>query len=224
MEYRNMREGIFISRPNRFIANIEIDGSVEVCHVKNTGRCRELLIPGTRVWVEESGNPARKTKYDLVTVDRGGVIVNMDSQAPNKLFAEWAKENIKDLEEIKSEVRYGSSRFDFRLRAGGKECYVEVKGCTLEREGVALFPDAPTDRGVKHLRELIEVKKAGLDAMVFFVIQMKAPKVFRPNRETHPEFAEALRDASEAGVKVLAYDCGVVPGRVMIDSPVKVEL
>ena len=225
MQYHNIREGRFLSRPNRFIAHVEIDGQVEVCHVKNTGRCRELLVPGTTVWVEESDNPNRKTRFDLITVDRGGMMINMDSQVPNKLFAEWAKEgHMGALDEIRAECRFGESRFDFRLRQGEQLTYVEVKGCTLEVDGQALFPDAPTERGVKHIRELMAVRAAGHDAILFIVIQMKGVKVFRPNRTTHPAFADALLEAQAAGVEIMAWDCIVTPDRIFIDQPVEVRL
>ncbi|MBQ5761033.1 MAG: DNA/RNA nuclease SfsA [Clostridia bacterium] len=225
MRYDHIREGRFLSRPNRFIAHVEVDGKVEVCHVKNTGRCRELLIPGTTVWIDESDNPNRKTRFDLIAVDRGGMMVNMDSQAPNRLFAEWAKEgHLGVLDEIKAECRFGESRFDFRLRQGEQLTYVEVKGCTLEVEGEALFPDAPTERGVRHIRELMAAKVAGHRAILFIVIQMKGAKVFRPNRATHPAFADALQEAQAAGVEIMAWDCVVSPETVRIDQPIEVRI
>lgn len=223
MRYDHIREGRFLSRPNRFIAHVEVDGKVEVCHVKNTGRCRELLIPGTTVWIDESDNPNRKTRFDLIAVDRGGMMVNMDSQAPNRLFAEWAKEgHLGTLDEIKAECRFGESRFDFRLRQGEQLTYVEVKGCTLEVAGEALFPDAPTERGVRHIRELMAAKAAGHRAILFIVIQMQGAKVFRPNRATHPAFADALQEAQAAGVEIMAWDCVVSPETVRIDQPIEV--
>ncbi len=225
MQYHNIREGRFVSRPNRFIAHVETAEGVEVCHVKNTGRCRELLIPGTTVWIDESMNPNRKTRFDLITVDRGGTLVNMDSQAPNRLFAEWAEEgHLGVLDEIRAECRFGESRFDFRLRQGEQLTYVEVKGCTLEVDGVALFPDAPTERGVRHIRELIAARAAGHRAILFIVIQMKGAKVFRPNRATHPAFADVLAEAQAAGVEIAAWDCVVTPETIRIDRPVPVEL
>lgn len=225
MRYDHIREGRFLSRPNRFIAHVEVDGKVEVCHVKNTGRCRELLIPGTTVWIDESDNPNRKTRFDLIAVDRGGMMVNMDSQAPNRLFAEWAKEgHLGALDEIKAECRFGESRFDFRLRQGEQLTYVEVKGCTLEVAGEALFPDAPTERGVRHIRELMAAKAAGHRAILFIVIQMKGAKVFRPNRATHPAFADALQEAQAAGVEIMAWDCVVSPETVQIDQPIEVRI
>ena len=225
MIYHHIREGRFVSRPNRFIAHVEVDRQIEVCHVKNTGRCRELLIPGTTVWIDESENPNRKTKYDLIAVDRGGMLVNMDSQAPNRLFAEWAGEgHLGSFDEIRPECRFGDSRFDFRLRQGEKLTYVEVKGCTLEIDGVAFFPDAPTERGVKHIRELMAARAAGHGAMLVVVIQMKGPQYFSPNRATHPAFADALLEAQAAGVEILALDCRVAPNEVHIDGPVPLRL
>ena len=226
MIYSHIREGRFLSRPNRFIAHVETAEGTVVCHVKNTGRCRELLIPGTRVWIDESFAPGRKTKFDLITVDRQGRLVNMDSQAPNRVFAEWARKGgLGPIERLRPECRFGQSRFDFCLtRPGGSLCYVEVKGCTLEEAGVALFPDAPTERGVRHLRELIAARQAGYEAAVCFIIQMKGPRCFEPNRRTHPAFADALLDARAAGVEVSALDCTVAPDRLNIDRPVPVRL
>jgi len=225
MIYHHIQAGRFVSRPNRFIAHIEVDGRIEVCHVKNTGRCRELLIPGTRVWIDESQNPKRKTKFDLIAVDRGGMMVNMDAQAPNKLFAEWAGEgHLGVLDEIRPECRFGDSRFDFRLRQGDQLTYVEVKGCTLEVDGEALFPDAPTERGVKHIHALMAAKAAGHGAMLVFVIQMKGPRCFRPNRATHPAFADALAEAQAAGVEIMALDCIVASEAVHIDAAVPICL
>lgn len=224
MIYDNICEGRFISRPNRFIANIEIDGVAQVCHVKNTGRCAELLVPGCRVWVQRARNTARRTAFDLITADRGDMLVNIDSQAPNRLFAEWAGNNVPGLEEIKPEQTFGDSRFDFRIKAGGRDMFVEVKGVTLERDGRALFPDAPTERGIKHLNGLARAAGEGYAAAVFFVIQMKGPGVFSPNRDAHPAFGDALVRAREAGVKVMAYDCIVTPGSVVIDRPVDIRL
>ncbi len=223
MFYFNVRKGRFISRPNRFIANVDMDGKAEVCHVKNTGRCAELLVPGAAVWAAKATNALRRTKYDLITVDREGVLVNMDSQAPNRLFAEWAiSGGVDGLEDIKAERRYKTSRFDFMLSRRGRPMFVEVKGVTLERDGVAFFPDAPTERGVKHIRELMEAKKDGYDAAIFFVIQMKGPKCLKPNAATHPAFAEALAEARAFGVEVRARDCIVTPHSVTIDKEIEV--
>ena len=226
MEYESITPGIFLSRPNRFIAQVEIEGREETVHVKNTGRCRELLIPGATVWLTESRNPARKTRYDLVAVDKGGLLINMDSQAPNRVFAQWAEEGrfVQGLTLLRPETAWGTSRFDFYWEAGDRRGFVEVKGCTLERDGLALFPDAPTERGVKHLRELTAACQAGYEAAVCFVIQMKEIRAFRPNDKTHPEFGDALRRAAAEGVQVLAVDCQVRPGGLEMDRPVPVEL
>ena len=226
MRYDNITPARFLSRPNRFIARVELEGGEETVHVKNTGRCRELLVPGTTVWLTESGNPVRKTRYDLVAVDKGGTLINMDSQAPNRVFAEWAREGrfVEGLPLLRPETVWGSSRFDFYWEAGERRGFVEVKGCTLEKDGLALFPDAPTERGVKHLNELVAAHEAGWEAAVCFVIQMKGICVFRPNDETHPEFGAALRRAAAAGVEVLAVDCLVEPDSLNMDRPVPVEL
>jgi len=227
MRYHQIKEAVFLSRPNRFIARVEVDGHPETVHVKNTGRCKELLIPGTKVYLEESGNPTRKTRYDLVTVEKRSLLINMDSQAPNRLFQEWAQGgNFRpELTLLRPETTWGSSRFDFYWEdAGGKKGFVEVKGCTLEQDGYARFPDAPTERGVKHLEELIKARQEGFEAAVCFVLQMEGMKQFSPNDETHPAFGEALRRAAGAGVEILAYECHVVPGQVEMTKPVPVVL
>jgi sugar fermentation stimulation protein A len=226
MRYDNITPAKFLSRPNRFIAQVEVDGREETVHVKNTGRCRELLVPGATVWLTQSANPARKTRYDLVAVDKGGLLINMDAQAPNRVFAEWAQGGhlVDGLTLLRPETTWGSSRFDFYWEAGERRGFVEVKGCTLETGGLALFPDAPTQRGVKHLRELIAAHEAGYEAAVCFVIQMKGMRQFRPNDATHPEFGAALRQAAQAGVGVLAVDCQVTPDSLTMDAPVPVEL
>ena len=202
------------------------DGREETVHVKNTGRCRELLLPGARVWLEGSENPKRKTAFDLVAVDRGGLLINMDAQAPNRVFAEWANTGAfrPGLTLLRPETAWGGSRFDFYWEAGEHRGFVEVKGVTLERDGLALFPDAPTLRGVKHLEELAAARSAGYEAAVCFVIQMKGPRVFRPNGDTHPQFGAALRAAAAAGVEVLARDCLATPDSLTLDAPVPVEL
>ena len=202
------------------------DGREETVHVKNTGRCRELLLPGARVWLEGSENPKRKTAFDLVAVDRGGLLINMDAQAPNRVFAEWANTGAfrPGLTLLRPETAWGGSRFDFYWEAGEHRGFVEVKGVTLERDGLALFPDAPTLRGVKHLEELAAARSAGYEAAVCFVIQMKGPRAFRPNDDTHPQFGTALRAAAAAGVEVLARDCLVTPDSLTLDAPVPVEL
>jgi sugar fermentation stimulation protein A len=220
-----MVEGIFLTRPNRFIAHVQIDGKTEVCHVKNTGRCRELLPAGAKVWCEESGNPARKTKYDLITVEKGRYLINMDSQAPNAAAKAWLEGGgLGPAELVLPERKFGNSRFDFYLERNGRGMFVEVKGVTLEEGGVCRFPDAPTERGVKHLRELIEVKREGMDAAVLFVIQMKPVKYLEPNDLTDPAFGQALREAATAGVEVLAVDCRVTEDSMEIGDPVEVRL
>lgn len=222
MEYKNIYSGIFQSRPNRFIAMVEIDGRIEKCHVKNTGRCRELLIPGTQVFLEKSDNPDRKTAYDLIGVMKGEVYINMDSQAPNKVAHEWLKSQGWD--KIKPECKFGNSRLDFYMENDARKAFMEVKGVTLEEDGIARFPDAPTERGIKHMEELIKAVQQGYEAYILFVIQMKGISCFEPNDATHPAFGETLRKAAKAGVKVLAYDCVTVPGQVRMDEPVEVKL
>ncbi len=226
MYYKNICPAIFESRPNRFISHVDIDGLSVVAHVKNTGRCRELLVPGASVLLEESEKPERKTKYDLVSVYKGDRLINMDSQAPNRLFFEWVKAGnfFTNCTLLKPETSFKNSRFDFYAEADGQKHFIEVKGVTLEKDNVALFPDAPTERGVKHLNELIAAKEAGFCTWVVFVIQMKGITQFSPNDETHPAFGEALRAAAHAGVKVLALDCNVTPGNVVINDFVPVVL
>ena len=226
MRYQEVREGRFLLRPNRFIAHVEVDGRVEVCHVKNTGRCRELLVPGAPVYLEKSTNPARKTRYDLIAVRKGGLLINMDAQAPNKVFGEWAAAGgfRPDLTALRPEYTWEDSRFDFRLETAAGVHFVEVKGVTLEENGEARFPDAPTERGAKHLRGLLRASEQGFRAKVCFVIQMKGPRVFRPHDRTDPAFGEALRRAAAGGVHVVAVDCLVEPDLLAIDAPVPVDL
>ena len=226
MRYHAVEKGRFLVRPNRFIAHVELDGRTEVCHVKNTGRCRELLVPGAAVYLERADNPARKTQYDLVAVEKGDLLINMDAQAPNKVFGEWAAAGrfLPGLTAIRPEYTWEDSRFDFLLEDGAGPYFVEVKGVTLEEKGQARFPDAPTQRGVKHLNGLRRAAEQGLRAAVFFVIQMKGVTSFRPNDETHPAFGGALRAAAKAGVGVFAYDCIVSPEGLVVDSPVRVLL
>ena len=226
MQYDEIVKGIFRSRPNRFIAHVDVDGKTEVCHVKNTGRCRELLVPGAAVYLEKAKNPARKTKFSLVAVEKGNRLINMDSQAPNKAFGEWAEKSglFGALTRIKPETVFGASRFDFYLEADDRKIFVEVKGVTLEEDGVCLFPDAPTQRGVKHLKELCRCAFEGYEACVFFVVQMQNVTCFMPNEKTHPAFAQALRAAKEAGVQIFAYDCNVTPYGIWINQPVMVKL
>ncbi len=226
MQYDNIREGIFISRPNRFIAEVAIAGHTELCHVKNTGRCKELLVPGAKVYVNQSDSPLRTTKYDLVSVYKGERLINIDSQAPNKVFLEHLRSgrNISGITHIRSEAKYGGSRFDFYVEAGQRRIFIEVKGVTLEEDGVALFPDAPTLRGVKHLNELTACLKEEYEAQVVFVIQMRGVKYFTPNTRMHAAFAEALAVAASAGVKVVALDCYVQPDSMVIRELVPVEI
>lgn len=223
MKYEKIIEGKFISRPNRFIAYVEIEGKAEIAHVKNTGRCKELLTEGARVFLEVSSNPERKTKYDLVAVYKGDILINMDSQAPNKVALEFIKEQFKNAK-IKPEYTYGNSRIDIYVEKDGKKSLIEVKGVTLENNGIAMFPDAPTERGIKHINELIKARDDGYDSYILFVIQMKGIKEFKPNYKTHKEFGEALKGAENAGVKILAYDCTVTPTTLKIDAPVCVNL
>ncbi len=226
MRYEKMEPAVFLERPNRFVAYVEQAGRREICHVKNTGRCRELLVPGAELYVQRSDNPARKTALDLIAVKKGSQWVNMDSQAPNKAAAEWLRQGGLGCREItiRPEYKYGDSRFDFFLEADGRKAFMEVKGVTLEEDGIARFPDAPTERGVKHIRELIRCLDAGYEAYVFFVIQMKGVRAFEPNDRTHPAFGEALREAAKKGVQILAYDCVVRPDEMSIDQRIEVWL
>ena len=211
MKYHRIVKGKFIERPNRFIAHVEIDGKPAVCHVKNTGRCRELLTEGATVILECADNPTRRTAYDLVAVYKGETLIHLDSQSPNRIFGEWVKTSgyFPNLTLVRPECTYQNSRFDFYIEADGRRIFVEVKGVTLEKDGVVMFPDAPTERGAKHLRELAEAVKEGYEAYVFFVIQMESCKYFTPNRETDPAFAAALEKAAEAGVNLRAVTCSV---------------
>lgn len=226
MRYEKMEPAVFLERPNRFVAYVERAGRREICHVKNTGRCRELLVPGAELYVQRSDNPARKTALDLIAVKKGSQWVNMDSQAPNKAAAEWLRQGGLGCRKItiRPEYKYGDSRFDFFLEADGRKAFMEVKGVTLEEDGIARFPDAPTERGVKHIRELIRCLDAGYEAYVFFVIQMKGVRAFEPNDRTHPAFGEALREAAKKGVQILAYDCVVRPDEMSIDQRIEVWL
>lgn len=226
MKYDNPIEGIFLERPNRFIAMVEINGRRERCHVKNTGRCRELLIPGAEVILQFSGNAKRKTAYDLVAVRKGKVLVNMDSQAPNQAIREMLQEGrlFDEISLIKPEKVFRHSRFDFYVEAGKRKIYMEVKGVTLEENGIAYFPDAPTQRGVKHLHELEECVREGYEAYAVFVVQMKGVRYFTPNRRTHPAFGEALLSARNTGVKVLAFDCRVTEQGMRIDEEIPVMI
>ena len=225
MHYDNMVKGQFVSRPNRFIAHVEIQGQTEIVHVKNTGRCRELLPVGAAVWCQRSNNPNRKTKYDLITVQKGHRLINMDSQAPNAAAKEWLLQGgLGAITNLKAESRYGDSRFDFSFTKDGIPCFLEVKGVTLETEGVCAFPDAPTIRGARHLKELTALKEEGYGAYVLFVIQMTDVKQLQPNDATDPAFGKALREAARSGVEVLAMDCRITPNSMEIQAPVQVKL
>lgn len=225
MKYGKMVPGKFLTRPNRFIAHVEIEGKQEVCHVKNTGRCRELLPPGAQVWCEVAGNPARKTKFDLITVKKGQRLINMDSQAPNAAVKEWLSAGgLGAVENLRPETVHGGSRFDFSFTLEGRPCLLEVKGVTLETDGVCAFPDAPTERGARHLRELAQAAREGYGAYVLFVIQMSDVQFLHPNDATDPEFGLALREAAAAGVQVMAMDCRVEIDGMTIGKPVEVLL
>ena len=230
MQYDAVRRGVFLRRPNRFIAQVLIDGREETVHVKNTGRCRELLVPGAAVYLEESSNPARKTRYSLIAVQKRDLLINMDSQAPNAAAAEALAAGIVALPEfggllpgIRREAAYGASRFDFLLERGICRAFVEVKGVTLEEEGAVLFPDAPTQRGIKHLEELCRARREGYACAVLFVIQMERAAYFAPNNRTHPQFGRALLEARQAGVHLLARRCRVTPDSMAL-LPEEVEI
>ena len=225
MHYQNMVPGVFLARPNRFIAHVEIDGKLEICHVKNTGRCRELLPEGANVWCQQFDNPNRKTKFDLITVKKGDRLINMDSQAPNTAAKEWLLSGgLGQISELKAEYTHGDSRFDFSFLKDGRRCFLEVKGVTLENSGICAFPDAPTERGVKHLKGLTELAMQGFGAYVLFVIQMADVKYLHPNDTTDPAFGNALREAAATGVQVLAMDCAVTENTMVIGKPVEVRL
>ena len=215
MVYENVTKAVFLNRPNRFIAEVEIDGQKEIVHVKNTGRCKELLILGCEVWLTAPGTPNRKTKYDLIAVRKDtGILFNIDSQAPNKVVKEWLES--QDYDVVIPEYTYGDSRIDFYMEHGTDKYLMEVKGCTLEVDGMGYFPDAPTERGVKHIRELIKAKKAGYHAMLCFVIQMDGVSEVKANVDTHPEFGVALEDAKKAGVEILFLRCHVEPDTLTV--------
>ena len=225
MRYKEMVPGEFLARPNRFIARVEIGGKEETVHVKNTGRCRELLPKGAEVWCEKAANPSRKTKFDLITVRKGDRLINMDSQAPNTAAGEWLLSGgLGEISGLRSEVFRGDSRFDFSFIKDGRTCFLEVKGVTLENDGICAFPDAPTDRGAKHLKGLAEAVRDGCGAYVLFVIQMKDVKCLHPNDATDPAFGRALREAAAAGVTVMAMDCEVTEDSMVIRKEVPVVL
>lgn len=222
--YDEVKKGIFLSRPNRFIAHVMVDGKEEICHVKNTGRCRELLVPGAPVTLSVSQNPQRKTRYDLVAVWKGNTCINMDSQAPNHAAGEALWRILPDVKSVKGEVLHGDSRLDFCVETERNTWFVEVKGVTLEKDGHALFPDAPTERGIKHLHSLIRCVEEEHKAAALFVIQMKGVHTFSPNDQMHPQFGEALRQAAAKGVEIWAYDCLVTETGMELDQPVPVKL
>ncbi|MBQ3257717.1 MAG: DNA/RNA nuclease SfsA [Oscillospiraceae bacterium] len=229
-------KGNFIERPNRFIAKVLVNGTVETVHVKNTGRCRELLIPNATVYLEHWDTDTRKTKYDLIAVEKGERLINMDSQAPNKVAGEYLPKLFPDLTLLKAEVKHGNSRFDFymerpitsvgadSIRPQTEKWFIEVKGVTLEEDGIVRFPDAPTERGVKHIEELISCLDEGYRAMILFIVKMKGVTRLEPNDRTHPQFGEALRRAAAAGVEIRAVDCIVTPDGVVADMPLMVKL
>lgn len=226
MIYDRIIPAIFADRPNRFIAHVEIEGRREICHVKNTGRCRELLTPGARVLLQGNDSPARKTRYDLISVYKGRRLVNIDSSAPNQVFAEWLPRSglFQHITLIKPEQRFGASRFDFYLEGHGRRAFVEVKGVTLENQEVVSFPDAPTQRGLKHIKELADCVRAGFEAYAIFIVQMEDVSYFEPNREIHPAFADALQMAASQGVQVLALDCRVTENSIYARKTVEVRL
>lgn len=225
LQYSNMVPGVFLTRPNRFIAHVEIDGQPQVVHVKNTGRCRELLPAGAEVYCQKSDNPARKTAYDLIAVRKGARLINMDSQAPNAAAKEWLLGGgLGAIGNLRPETKHGDSRFDFSFELDGRPCFLEVKGVTLEDDGICAFPDAPTERGAKHLRGLTQAVKDGYGAYVLFVIQMEDVSYLLPNDLTDPSFGAALREAAANGVTVLAMDCHVTMDSMTIGKPVPVCL
>lgn len=223
MRYSNITEGKFLSRPNRFIAYAEIDGRTEKCHVKNTGRCKELLTEGCTVYLERASNPDRKTRFDLVAVKKGDRLINMDSYAPNLAAGEFLPKLFPE-GRIRAEYTCGDSRYDFYIEEGDRKILLEVKGVTLENDGVVMFPDAPTERGIKHINGLAEHIGEGYEGYILFVVQMGDVKYFTPNDVTHPQFGEALRKAAAQGVKVLAYDCIVTPETMEINKKVEIRL
>lgn len=228
MEYRTIQRAVFLSRPNRFIAVCQVNGKEEVVHVKNTGRCRELLIPGTEVWLEPAADPNRKTAWSLIAVNKSGKLINIDSQAPNQIAWEGFQSGnlqipgYENPEKVRREVKFGESRLDFCLEGDFSTAYGEVKGVTLEENQVCSFPDAPTERGVRHIEELIAAKKAGYGAFLLFIVQMEGMKYLVPNEKTHPAFGEALRKAAKAGVKIIARECSVQPGSIWIAGEIPV--
>lgn len=224
MRYESIVKGEFLERPNRFIAICNINGVEEVCHVKNTGRCKELLIKGATVYLQKNNNPNRKTQYDLIAVRKGDKLINMDSQVVNYVFLEYVNNLFDDIILVKPECKYGNSRIDVYIETKNDKIFIEVKGVTLENDGVVSFPDAPTERGIKHLKELQKAVTEGYKAYVVFVVQMSDVKYFEPNRKTHPEFAEELRNAYENGVIPLAFECNVAPDEIIISKEITVKI
>lgn len=226
MIYDNIKKAKFLSRPNRFIAHIEIDGKTEIAHVKNTGRCKELLTSSATVFVQENNLPHRKTKYDIISVYKSGQLINIDSQVPNKVFSEWAKNGnfLSNIELIKPETTYQNSRFDFYVEANDRKIFVEIKGVTLEENGIAMFPDAPTERGVKHINELIHCTTNGYEAYIVFIIQMNNVDYFTPNDKTHKDFGDVLRQAKTKGVNIIAIDCIVTEESIVANNYVDINL
>ncbi len=224
MKYKNIVEGIFLERPNRFIAHCLIDGKEEICHVKNTGRCKELLVKDSTVYLQKADNPNRKTKYDLISVQKGERLINMDSQIVNSVALEFIPELFHDITFVKPEYKYGNSRFDIYVETETDKIFIEVKGVTLENDGIVSFPDAPTQRGVKHLKELQKAVTEGYRAYVLFIVQMSDVKYFEPNIKTHSEFAEELKKAKDNGVIPLAFDCAVTPDSIEIRKPVLIKI
>ena len=228
MQYQSVKKAVFLRRPNRFIAQVELEGAEETVHVKNTGRCRELLVPGAAVYLAEGTNPNRKTRYDLIAVEKGDRLINMDAQAPNRVFGEWAAAGgfRSGLTLLRPETTWGNSRFDFYWESSenGRKGFVEVKGVTLEEGGAVYFPDAPTERGVKHVEELMACLAAGYEAALFLVVQMEGVAFWSPNDRTHPAFGEAVRRAAAAGVEILCRDCRVTPDSLNMGEPVEIRL
>ena len=218
--------GKFLARPNRFIAHVEIAGREEIVHVKNTGRCKELLLPGATVYVQHFPESKRKTKYDLIAVEKQNLLINMDSQAPNKVVQEWLMEQepFGKITYLKPECKHGDSRFDFYLETEAKKMFIEVKGVTLEDKGVVMFPDAPTERGVKHVQELCHCLEQGYEAAIIFVVQMSGSRYFTPNRRTHAAFATALEQAAASGVQLMALTCAVTPDSLIINGTLPIHL
>lgn len=217
MKYKEIVTGIFVNRPNRFVAHVDIDSIIHTVHVKNTGRCKELLIPGVVVYLAVSDNLARKTQYDLVAVEKADFgLINIDSQAPNAVVKEWLLR--QDFDYVKPEYTYGNSRIDFYMEKNNDKYLMEVKGCTLEIDGIGYFPDAPTERGIKHLRELTAASALGYKSILAFVIQMEGVHMVRPNMEMHPAFGQAMKKAVDAGVEILFLECKVTKDSLEIIS------